>query len=164
MLTTEQIRTLNDARTILKNAQQPNTWSGGRVSEACDNAQDAIFDVLNATNSHRLQEIPETLLHNSENPDRTKPLGRAEDITVVGDEDGFELHFTTEDGSFVVNVHGVAKELFEATGQIGDWIDEGREARADRPVTDDSDAYDPSDPKHPGWSVRVADAYDTMRG
>ena len=87
---------------------------------------------------------------------RTQPLGTATDIRIVGDEDGFELHFTTQDGAFVVNVHAVLGELLEeVTREITAYLDEGEDARASRPIHDDADAYDVNDPKHPGWSVGV---------
>ena len=104
--------------------------------------------------------------------ERTQPLGHADSLFIVGDEDGFELHFGTDTGLYVVNVHSVSRELLAAVNdEIGAYWEEGRRlAREHQHDLDRQDAfdlrnaYDPSDPKHPGWSVRVADAYDTMRG
>ncbi len=98
---------------------------------------------------------------------RTQPLGTATDIRIVGDEDGFELHFTTQDDAFVVNIHGVAEELLTAAqGEIGEWLEEGGRARAERRHdAEQRDAYDlRTDPKHPDWHSVHADRYDTMRG
>ncbi len=87
----------------------------------------------------------------------TLPLGTAAEITIVGDEDGFELHIlTTTDIRYVINIQACAVGfMHEVESTIGEWWNEGLTARASRPVTDDPDAYDVNDPKHPGWSVGV---------
>jgi len=50
----------------------------------------------------------------------------AEAIRVESDERGFELHIdTTDDGTVIVNVQGVAEELFDAVkSSIGPWLQE----------------------------------------
>jgi hypothetical protein len=80
---------------------------------------------------------------------RTQPLGRAYEIEIVGDEEGFELYFTTDLGPFVVNIHHVAAELLEQVkSEIGGWLDEGVTISLARHVTDDgghslhADIYD----------------------
>ncbi len=92
----------------------------------------------------------------------TESLGRAHDVSIVGDEDGFELHFSTDEGSYVVNVHSVAADLYwSARKEIGSWLSDGEEARRNYDlVKDDADAYDPSDPKHPNWHSVHADLWD----
>jgi hypothetical protein len=100
---------------------------------------------------------------------RTQPLGRAYDIQVIGDEDGFELHIETERGNYVVNVHGIAEHLLDAVNkEIGGWFREGRAAAADHQrdldKVFDGDGIPTDDPKHPDWFSVHADAYDTMRG
>lgn len=169
MFSTEQIRTLNDARTILTAAKKPHTWEGGVVKATCEHASDAIFQALNHTRAYLGQPIHDDLMHNREDPDRTRSLGRADSITVESDEDGFELHISTDVGAYVVNVHGISAELLAAVEkEIGGYWAEGRAAAAqhqrDLDLEVDADAYEPSDPKHPGWSTRVADSYDIQRG
>ncbi len=86
----------------------------------------------------------------------TQSLGRAHDVSIVGDEDGFELHIDTDEGTFVVNVHSVTKDLISVGDALTEYWAEGlRAAREYRPLRDDADAYDVNDPKHPGWSVGV---------
>jgi hypothetical protein len=105
----------------------------------------------------------------------TTSLGRAYDISVVGDEDGFELHFSSTTGDYVVNIHGVAQLLLDAANkEIGGWYREGQAAAADyahvRAVggfacdPDESGGYDPSDPKHRNWHSVHADLYDQREG
>lgn len=95
----------------------------------------------------------------------TTPLGRAYDIQVIGDEDGFELHLETESGNYVVNVHGVAQVLLDAVNkEIGGWFREGQAAAASYVPPFDGAGIPTDDPKHPNWFSVHADAYDTMRG
>lgn len=79
MLTKSDIRTLNKARDVLKRAKttcggnrsavaetytQPDGYSYGVVAEAAVNADQAIFNVLNVLNAHRVQELTEAQIHN----------------------------------------------------------------------------------------------------
>ncbi len=88
-------------------------------------------------------------------------LGRADEVNVIGDENGFELHIHTAEGTFVVNIQSIAEAvLLEVNREIGGWIAEGVAARIERDESlaatyDDDGAYDVNDPKHPGWSVGV---------
>lgn len=96
----------------------------------------------------------------------TIPLGRAYDIQVIGDEDGFELHIETDQGNYVVNVHGVAQQLLDAVNkEIGGWYREGAALAADHQRdldrVFDGDGIPRDDPKHPEWFSVHADAYDT---
>ena len=97
----------------------------------------------------------------------TESLGRADSITVDSDEYGFELHISTDLGEYVVNVHSVTHDLIKVGEEMVAYWAEGRAAarehQRDLDSEVDADAYDPSDPKHPGWSTRAADAYDSMR-
>ena len=60
----------------------------------------------------------------------------AESIRIESDDRGFELHIdTTDDGTIIVNVHGVAEELYDAVkGSIGPWLQEGEAARRSMPA------------------------------
>jgi hypothetical protein len=94
----------------------------------------------------------------------TEPLGRADSIRVESDEEGFELHISTDTGSYVVNIHSVSEELVYAVNkEIAAWFAEGRalarEHLLGRPVTDD-DGYAPDDPKRSDWHSVHADRYD----
>lgn len=164
MFTVDQIRTLNEARTILRNAKPPLTWEGGRVDEACKQAHEAIFNALNVTSSHRVQEIPDDLMFNREGPDVTRSLGRADEITVDSDEDGYELRISTDRGVYVVNIHAVTDEILEGAKRIAVWQDEMRAASASYVPPVDPDGYDRSDPKHPDWHSVHADRYDSREG
>lgn len=55
----------------------------------------------------------------------------AEAIRIESDDRGFELHIdTTEDGTFVFNIHGLAPRLHELVkAEIGPWLAEGEAAR-----------------------------------
>lgn len=57
----------------------------------------------------------------------------AEGIRIESDERGFELHIdTTDDGTMIFNVHGVAEELYDAVkGAIGPWLAEMESAQAE---------------------------------
>lgn len=164
MLTTEQIRTLNDARTILRDTKCPRTWEGGFAQSTYYDAEKAVFQALNVTRSYLGQTIPDTLMHNREDVDISRSLGRADNVEVIGDEDGFELHIETESGNYVVNVHGCATQLLEQVKQIGDWFAGGMAAAAAYAPPVDPDGYDRSDPKHPDWHSVHADLYDSREG
>lgn len=80
-LTDEEIAALNDARTILAQYKEwagtrswltpsgfadggPNAGDYGRVAAFADIAEDAIFMVLNVSNSHRVRKMTKDQLHN----------------------------------------------------------------------------------------------------
>jgi hypothetical protein len=174
MLTTEQIRVLNDARTILRDTKPPTTWEGGTARVRYDVAENAIFQALNATRAYLHQPISDDLMHNRED-DVTRSLGRADFVTIESDEDGFELHISTDTGySYVVNVHGVSQLLLaEVQKEIGSYWEEARAAAADHQRDldkvfacdpDESGGYDPSDPKHPAYHSTHADIWDAREG
>ena len=53
-------------------------------------------------------------------------LGNADEITIETDERGFELHFSTDQGRYRVNIHGAASDLYEAVQRtIAPWWAEG---------------------------------------
>jgi hypothetical protein len=96
---------------------------------------------------------------------KTQPLGHAETFCVEGDEDGFELHFSTDQGVFVVNVHGVIDEFIKAGGVLVDYMAEGALAAAQhRADMEQRDAYDLRNPKHPDWHSVHADLWDSREG
>jgi hypothetical protein len=169
MLTTEQIRTLNDARTILKQAKAPHTWEGGRAELSCSDAEWAIFNALNGINAGGIQTIAKSLMHNEEG-DVTRSLGRADYVTVDSNEDGFELHISTDTGSYIVNVHGISQLLLEEVQkEIGEYWTNARVFAAEHRIfacdPDESVGYDTNDPKHPNWfSTHVAIWDERERG
>jgi hypothetical protein len=58
------------------------------------------------------------------------PLGDADEIWIDTDERGFELHFTTEQGRFHVNIQGCSKALLEqADKQLRPYWQEAEDAR-----------------------------------
>lgn len=78
MLTTRDIKRLNAARKVLRRLEdecahsrsaESNGWrnpdghSYGRLAEAADHAEGAIFNVLNTANAHRIAEVPDDLMH-----------------------------------------------------------------------------------------------------
>ncbi len=96
----------------------------------------------------------------------TISLGRADHIEVVGDEDGFELHISTDEGEYVVNVHSVSQELLDTVQkEIGEYWATGRalarqhalERRAD---FEQADAYDLRNPKHPQYHSTHVSIWD----
>jgi hypothetical protein len=59
-----------------------------------------------------------------------------EAVSVESDERGFELHLTLYDDApvteLILNVHGIAEELYDAVkGAIGPWLQEMESARAE---------------------------------
>lgn len=79
MLTKSDIRTLNKARDVLGRAKatcggnrravaadytQPDGYSYGIAAAAAENADQAIFNVLNVLNAHRVQEFTKAEIHN----------------------------------------------------------------------------------------------------
>jgi hypothetical protein len=100
-------------------------------------------------------------------------MANAEDIRIVGDERGFELHVLvdedptiTESGWLIVNVHSVAEQLYnQARVEIGPWLREAEEARASMPPNfgeeDEDSGYDLSDPKHPTYHDRMSEIWDS---
>ncbi len=165
MLTTEQIRTLNDARTILKEASAPRTFEGGVASNSYSEAEHAIFQALNVSRCYLDVPVSDDLMHNREKG-RARSLGTADEITVASLEDGFELHIDTEQGTFIVNVHGVSEHLLhQINSEIGEWYEEGGRARLEqRHDAEQADAYDLRNPKHPQYHSVHADLYDSREG
>lgn len=55
----------------------------------------------------------------------------ADSVKIESDEHGFELHLECCDGeTIVVNVHGIAEQLYDAVkGSIGPWLQEMEAAR-----------------------------------
>lgn len=92
---------------------------------------------------------------------RTTSLGCAESVRIEEDEYGFLLYLDTDEGPFVVNVHGVLDELLSQIVPIVDYVNEREDARVSRPLRDDADAYPADDPKHPDWHSVHADLYDS---
>jgi hypothetical protein len=77
-------------------------------------------------------------------------LGNAAEMRIESDERGFELHFETDQGCYIVNVHGCAVDLLEAVKRsIGPWWSEGQTAHGTgvHVTPEDLDAYEPGDPK-----------------
>lgn len=82
-------------------------------------------------------------------------MNRAERVQFVADENGWELHVTTEDGfTRRFNIHHVAWDLFDHMNDtIGDWRREGLAAAglsssAGGDLTaEDLEAYEPGSPK-----------------
>ena len=81
MLTIEEIRILNEARTLLQAIENrcgehrrdaPKDWREadgydyGRAAEAVQGAESALFNVLNTLNAYRIQAIEDEQLHNRE--------------------------------------------------------------------------------------------------
>lgn len=57
---------------------------------------------------------------------------RADDVQVVGDEQGFELHVDTDEGDrFVFRIHHLAEQFgVNVDETIGAWLREREDARA----------------------------------
>lgn len=77
---------------------------------------------------------------------------RADDVQVVGDEQGFELHVDTDEGDrFVFRIHHLAEQFGKNVDEtIGTWLREREDARATHVpnlTEDDLDGYDLGDPK-----------------
>lgn len=108
-------------------------------------------------------------------------LGRAEEISIDCEDTGFVLWFTTEEGTYRVNVQGAASDLLEAVDRtVRPWWQEGESVRrlfekdmaqAAREVfrcapedVDESGGYDISDPKYPAYHSTHADIWDSRAG
>lgn len=111
--------------------------------------------------------------------------GFLDSVEVDTDEDGFHLilsgDFVDECVAYLRDGGGthirlrlpfeVAEQLNqEATAKVAPAIAERNEAWSSfkaralqTPVWDDADAYEPNDSKHPGYSTRMADAFDTAK-
>ncbi len=95
----------------------------------------------------------------------TTPLGHAHTVELIPDEDGFNLHFDTEDGSFVINVHGVIDDLISVGNVLVDYMAEGALAAAQhRADMEQRDAYDLRNPKHPDYHSVHAYLWDAREG
>jgi hypothetical protein len=113
-------------------------------------------------------------------------LGTADEITIDTDEGRFVLWFSTEHGTYRVNIHGAASDLIEAVDRtIRPWWEEGeavrrsflkdmdkaavdveREYQAKRVFAcdpDESAGYALDDPKHPAYHSTHADHYEERR-
>jgi hypothetical protein len=95
-------------------------------------------------------------------------LGNAAEMRIESDERGFELHFETDQGCYVVNVHGCAVDLLQAVNrEIEPWWIEGelvlREFQKRVAIGDDS-AYELTDPKHPRYHENNAGIWDNREG
>jgi hypothetical protein len=66
-----------------------------------------------------------------ENPNYDGPyLGNASDIWIESDDRGFELHFQTDHGSYMVNIHGCSLTLLEQVDkQLRPYWAEAEDAR-----------------------------------
>ncbi len=66
-------------------------------------------------------------------------MTNVEQVKIKSDEQGFELHLTVDDdvtvdenGRMILNIHGVAEELYDAVkAGIGPWLYEMEQARAE---------------------------------
>lgn len=181
MLTTDEIRALNEARDILTKLQgdsaghrsdrpdswdDPDGWDYGRISSTASHADWLLFSVLNEMSACHAQQIPELLLHNrEENP--TRALGRA-DVTIESEDDGFHLVVHADRGLYVFEV-GDGADLLGAVRAIADHWAEGRAAAAEHQrQIDDADiggvgAYNLDDPKSPGYHDRMSDLADRRK-
>ncbi len=65
-MTDDEIRILNQARTILKNQRTPNTREGGHADAVYHDAEHAVFQALNVTRAYLEQPISDDLMHNRE--------------------------------------------------------------------------------------------------
>jgi hypothetical protein len=179
MLSTDDIRALNEARTILKQLEadcgkrrratpdsytDPDGYDHGRVAEAATAAEWAIFSALNVTNACRVRRIPDELLHNTEEQ-TIRAHGPADDITVDSDDDGFHVTVYTGDSAHDFTV-GDGRTLLEAVKPIADHWAEGAVAAAEHQRhldAADGSGYDLDDPKHPTYHERVADLADRRK-
>jgi hypothetical protein len=191
MLTNDEIRALNDARTILDRVQagcakhrrdapdnytEPDGWDYGRVNTSAHRAEWSIFQVLNEIASARVQLIPEILLHNREDDPIRNP-GRAEIINVESEDDGFHLHIDAEHGRYVF-VIGDGFGLIEAAGPVQEhWAEARRAAAEHQRQIDDGTlgaqgltgpyhralGYDRDDPKHPDYHDKMSDLSDRRK-
>lgn len=183
MFTNEQIRTLNDARLILREAERrcmshahdapsdhdalaPSGWDYGCLRGALDAAADSIFQALNVTNAHHIQNLTDEQLHDINADPGRRYLGNATGMQIDSDERGFELLFETDSGEYRVNIHGAAKDLLDAvTEQIKPWWDDAEIVRRSmRTLSDPREGYDTSDPKHPDFHSVHADLHDSREG
>ncbi len=78
-----------------------------------------------------------------------RAIMRADNVQVIGDSEGFELHVDTDEGDrFVFRIHPLAEELHDnVRDTIGNWLAERDWAKATIPAPIDLDGYDPNDPK-----------------
>lgn len=68
MLTTEQIRVLNDARTILKQIDVPRSYEGGRCAATCQQAEQSIMQALVVLQAWLEMPLTDDQLHNTKPP------------------------------------------------------------------------------------------------
>src|SRR5262245_22542493 len=125
IISIEDLRTLNEARSILDrleascakqrsikpdNYVDADAYDHGRLAEAADHAENAIFQAINIMSAYRVQRVDDRILHNEEK-DPSRPIGRADSVELDSNEDGFELTIYTERGTFIANVHGCSHDL-----------------------------------------------------
>ncbi len=64
-------------------------------------------------------------------------LGRAESFSVNEDENGFEIHFSTDDGGdWIVNIQAVISQFLKGTEKVVDYVTEGAFSAAYPPSHD----------------------------
>ena len=99
----------------------------------------------------------------------TENLGRADTVRINSDENGFELHLSTDQGIYVANIHGCTMSLIQQVDEhLRPYWDEAHrlaaEHQAFRCDPDESGGYDRSDPKHENWHSVHADIWDNRDG
>jgi hypothetical protein len=177
MLSTDDIRALNEARTILKQLEadcgkrrratpdsytDPDGYDHGRVAEAAAAAEWAIFNALNVTNACRVRRIPDELLHNTEDSP-VRHHGRIEDATTDSEDDGFHITIVTDTGAHEYAA-GDGRAILDAAAPILDHWAEGRQAAAEHQRHLEAvagDGYEPTDPKSEGWHDRMSEIHDS---
>lgn len=97
-------------------------------------------------------------------------MGPAEAVMLEGDEDGWHLLVTSEDGTqHDWRIHGVAFDFATSDGMrsLLEWAREGaavrREVELSRDIDADGEPYAPDDPKHPHYRELMAEAADQAR-
>lgn len=90
----------------------------------------------------------------------------AERITIECEEDGFWLHITAEDRPLICWRITDPESFYDSVkANIGPWLRERSDIHAvfvhD---SDESDAYDITDPKHPDHQSVMAEIFDSREG
>jgi hypothetical protein len=177
MLSTDDIRALNEARTILQALERdcgdhrrdkpdsytdPDGYDYGCVAAAARAAEWAIFQALNEASSSRVRRIPDELLHNTEDSP-VRHHGRIEDATTDSDDDGFHITIITDSGAHEYAA-GDGRAILDAAAPILDHWTEGQIAAAEHQRHLEAvpgDGYDPTDPKSEGWHNRMSEIHDS---
>ncbi len=103
-------------------------------------------------------------------------LGNVDSVQIENDENGFELHLSTDEfGPIVVNIQSECETLYDQVkARIGPYLQERDEARSavaagvslkaflcePNESAGMAEVYDISDPKHPDWHSVHADIWD----